>query len=788
MLYSKNSLSKVAANVGLNLLNYNLDAAFIQLGHEVEEINTINVNKLVVGKVIEVKPHPDSDHLHVCQVNVGKEVIQIVCGASNVVENALVIVARDGAKLPSGQINNSEIRGVKSEGMLCALEEIGFDKKYVNPQNLDHIFIFPPNSVDAGSSVVDLLSINDSIYDVALTANRGDCLSYLGMMRDLYALTSKNTGQCMPLSYVNINQINQGFVNDNGFSSAFFNLVNPNQLVTPVRLSLFLAKHQIPSINIITDTLNALTILTGQVFNAYDAQKISGQQLQIIQVTQPQEVELVNEGNIELQVGDYVVVDAQNRIIGVPNLGVVSGYEVTSDTSMSIVGMINMDPNIIRKMNYHLYIKNENSIRSEKGIDINLIPLCLDLLFKATQRYNLEYGVFHYTMYTNQIKEVMYNVTTFKRVIGIDIPATVQKQYLNALGFNVIGNVNNPRVQIPSWRFDIFHDQDLVEEMLRLYGVDNVSDLEVLETIIHPNKVGHTDELLDNKLVNILLESGLNQVITYSLVSVNGFNDFNKVNKMPINLLSPLSQDHSVYRHSLIPSLLEVAQYNFDHQAQRANYFELGDTYYKLNDQIYVESHLAGVVGGINTRNINGSVEHYNYDDVASILNNVFKLFDAEFSIEPTTMIDELNPYAQGIIKCRGVNVGLVGIKHPHYFKKLKQQMICFEINLNQIKHLLIETKEYQPINMLPTITRQLTFNVDNDVDFLKLSTSWSNINYLQDARLISVYKHDQNSDIKKISVEFYFNANVSLTKEDIDPLVEEIINNAKEINVSIDN
>lgn len=785
MLYSQTVLNKVIATQLQLTQVLDYQNLLLQLGHEVENVSYQQLNNLVVGQVIEVTNHPDSDHLNICKVNIGNQILQIVCGARNVCANALVIVACVGAKLPHIEIKESEIRGVKSEGMLCALEELGFDKQFINPDNLDHIFIFPQGSVQVGDNPVTLLNLNDYIYDVSLTANRGDCLSYLGMVRDIYALLNKNNSGFFTYPQLNLAPLIAVNVKDANLQSAYIELNNPQGYQTPIRLKTFLARHKIASKNIITDITNAIMLITGQVFNVYDRQKINTNNIAISRLGAPITVNIDGVGEVVLQVNDLVIMDGNNHVIGIPNLGVVSEFAVTNNTTAALVEVYNIEPEKIREMNYHLHIKNEKSIRSEKGIDPNLLPIAINLINQAIQQFQLTGHIMHARINQHQLKTINYDPNLFTQIIGGSVDKILQYKFLTNLGFR-INNTKN--ITVPSWRFDIFHDQDLVEEVLRIVGVDNILDLDVEETIVSNNKVNHLQEVMETKIIDVMKQNKVNELITYSLVSEEQFEQFNMSGKTPITMLSPLSNEHVCYRHSLIPSLLDVAKYNIDRQADHFNYFEIADTYYKQSQQIFSELHLAIVLGGKKQQLIDGKVVEYQFEDLLTIIDNLFKELNVNYELQPITQIDLLNPYAQAAIVVNQQIVGMIGIKHPNYYKKLRFKTYICEFNLSGLKKFINYDKQFRKISLTPAVNRQLTFTIPTTINFATLENAWNDLDCLDTVKILSQYIDETKKDTYKLSVDFTFVFEDTKTKEEIDQKMQLIINKAQEYGVIVEN
>ncbi len=767
MYYTKNMLANMTSKV--NEIP-DIEDKLFNLGHEVEETTITNLTNLVVGRIVDVKKHPDSDHLHVCSVDVGNQQLQIVCGASNVAINKLVIVALVGAKLPHIEIKPTTIRGVESQGMLCALSELGMEESYVNPEGLDHIHIIQDYEANVGDDPINLFGLNDSVYDVSLTANRGDCLSYYGIGRDLCAKFKERLQlNLYPINnYVNHVSVNQGI------NSSMILLNNFNNHYTPTWLKVILAKHHIATSDYISDYLNYLRLITGQTFNVYDASKLDINALSITTINQDTTIK-VEDKELTLASGSEVVVSG-NKIIGIPAITAVDGYGVSKESTNILIEATTLNPQTIRKINKTMRIKNENTIRSEKGIDYKALNYFSGMLIDTLQSTNTEFSLLHYVVNESQPQFMNYNPNIVKRVLGIDIPIKIQNEILTNLGFVA----NNGGYIVPSWRFDIEHDNDLVEEVIRVFGVEKVKTINNVETLVAPHMLDHSTEVLNNKIANLLVSSGLNEIITYSLVSDKDINEFNPHNFSAINLASPLSKEHEFYRISLIPSLLKVCQYNFDRQANSANYFEIGNIYYNQENNICEEQLLTIALGGVKTANIDGKVESYSFNDIKNIVLTLFNNLGISASFEPIK-VQGFNHYASASISVDGEKLGLIALKHPNYYKKIKQDVYVVEINLSKLQQHINTTKTYQVISNLPLIKRQITLIAKDSDKYDDIIRVFNNINYLADFRLVSIYQGDNLAPGQmSYSFELSFKQEETLTNEEIENSVNSIVENIR--------
>lgn len=776
MIYSKRIFSDYVQFLQ-KISNEQLVNQLLQLGHEVEEIQEIQINNLVIGEIVDCQDHPDSDHLHICQVDIGNQVTQIVCGAKNPRVGIKVVVALPGCSLPGADISSTKIRGVESNGMLCAYDELGLDNKYIN-MDPDTIIELDENA-KVGQDAADYLGINDTLLDVSLTANRGDCLSIKGMVRDLAALNDYS---------ITINDCSYDYtnfpINLNGYDGQVFNVsVDPN--AKDDRLLCSIAKAKLYHVNYLHDLLTWSFINTGCPFNAYDVTDLEISDLSYQPLANDVKVNLmINQESKEytLPAGCYVLMaNSKNQVIlGVPGIGVVSEFYPCSTSNNLLVDTIIPDPAMIRRVNKTLKIKNELTTRCEKGIN----PYAIFDFYNALCGLigNLEMKHLAYHIKQPQIRTINFDaINTTYAVLGVSIDPTMQLHYLNNLGFEALeaSDLTNVVIKVPSWRFDITNDHDLVEEIIRMYGVDRIASVNDVETIVSPYRLDHSLEIMANTISKTCLANGVNEVITYSLISEEQFNMFNPLNKEPIKLLSPLSLEHQVYRHSLIPSLLDVAQYNLDRQAETINYFEIANTYF--GNPIGEHHHFACTLGGVKEHHLDGSVKLFDFYDAKNTLDQIANQLQVSFNYQQVNSIDIFNPYAQALIKVEDQTIGIIGLKHPNTYKKIKLNIVCFELDLDLLLNYVNNKRIYEPINQLPVIKRNLTLIVDDNTKYQDITNIFNNIDNLASFQVNNIYR-GENIESGKFSISFDINFNQpqALTKEDVETLMQQIVDNAK--------
>ena len=540
----------------------------------------INAAKLVVGEVLECEMHPDSDHLHVCKVNVGEEVLQIVCGAPNVRKGLKVIVALEGAVLPGDfKITKSMKRGVESAGMLCSLAELGLDSKFLSQADKDGIHELP-ETAKVGEDPIKVIGLDDEVVDFELTTNRGDLLSMLGMAYELGAIYDKSVKE------VDLSHNEQG----EDFNKSFKLDINTDNC------SLFLAKKVenvkikespdfiknrliacgIRPINNVVDISNYVMLELGQPLHFYDADKLNN----MIEVRMANEGEkLTTLDNIErvLTSNDIVISDGKQSI-GLA--GVMGGLdtEVTENTKNVIIEAAIFDSVKVR-MTSNKILRSEASNRFEKGLDPNRTYMAAERAAKLLEEYacgSVVTGTVKYDATDVKPKTIEITFKNITDVLGMEIPNEAILDVFRKLGFTYELKEEKVYVTVPTRRLDISIKEDLIEEVGRIYGLDNIEGK--LPTV--PMRKGSID-LTYREIRNKMISLGLNETLSYVLVREGEADNFTTDTFEKVKLMDPITEERSTLRYSVLSSLLKIYQYNKARNEKDVTLFEIGKGFYK---------------------------------------------------------------------------------------------------------------------------------------------------------------------------------------------------------------
>ena len=708
-----------------------------RVGNEYDEAGRLlNATKLVIGEVKECEMHPDSDHLHVCKVDVGTEVLDIVCGAPNVRKGLKVIVALVGAELPEITIKKGNIRGQESNGMLCSMLELGMEHKYVDEIDKTGIHELPEDA-PVGEDPIKYMGLDDEVIDFDLTANRGDLLSIIGMAYELGAIYDKKVKEIDLSHKENSEDINDTFkveVNTDNCSIFLSKKVKNIKIgESPVYIKNRLIASGIRPINNVVDVSNYVMLETGQPLHFYDADTLKGK----LEVRMAEDGEkLTTLDNIERTLSkDDIVISDGEKAIGLA--GVMGGLEteITDNTKNVIIESAIFDGVKVRKTSKEI-LRSEASSRFEKGLDPNRTYMAIERACKLLEEYASGEVVGGIAKYDNSDKENRNIEISFKKindVLGMEISKKDVLDVFRRLGFDVIingkesqfseteqelENVEEITVSVPRRRGDISIKEDLIEEVGRIYGVDNI----VGKLPQMPLKSGSYDKVtrgIRNKMVDL----GLNETLSYILVNDKEAKYFTKDDTELVSLLDPMSEDRNTLRHSILPSFLKIHEYNKARSNKDVSIFEIGKAFYKQGEEYGEHNKLAVLMTG----EFYLGVDNKKQVDFYVIKGIVEEALDYlgyagrySFVIKENQMPDEVHPGQSALISVNNDIVGLIGRVHPSL---VKESVYVFEIDLDKLLDKKVGKMKYKEYSKFPSVKKDLAVVVDKAVTSAEIAT-----------------------------------------------------------------
>ena len=687
--------------------------AMTNVGNEYDSAEPfVNCTKLITGEVLECVDHPDSDHLHCCKVNIGSEVLNIVCGAPNCREGLKVIVALDGAVLPGGEIKRGIIRGQESNGMLCSKAELGLDSKFLVDADKNGIHELPLDT-PVGVNPLEVMNLDDEVIDFELTSNRGDLLSILGMAYELGAIYSKDVKE-MDLDHgSNDDNVNDVFkVQVETEDCPLFlakKVLNVEIKESPEFIKTRLMASGIRPINNVVDISNYVMLETGQPLHFYDADRL-GDTLIVRNATENENVTTLDGQTRELSVDDIVIANP-NGPVGLA--GVMGGLstEVEEDTKNIIIESAIFDSVKIRRTSKKI-LRSEASNRFEKGLDPKRTYMAMERSCALLEKYanaTIVGGMVEYNKVIMEDKKVDLYLDKIERVLGIKISKEEVVDILNRLKFVVEDNGEYLIVTVPSRRIDVSIQEDLIEEIGRIYGMDNIKGkLPVLNTI--SGKYDKTRRSIKHKMADM----GLNETMSYTLIPNGEAHKFTKDSFEEITLNDPMSEDRNTLRYSLLYSLKEIYNYNKARNNSNISIFEMGKSFYKENDEYKEDLRLAVLMSGEYNLDIaNTKVDFYVIKGVLEEL-LYFLGYEGRYSLVKNDNIpNELHPGVSAVLNVSGKEVGIIGKLHPNVSK---DDIYVLEINLTKLLAIRTGKMKYKDISKFPGIIKDAAFIVDNKV------------------------------------------------------------------------
>ena len=691
-------------------------------GIEVEGVEYLaeEISNVVVGYVVSKEKHPDAEKLNVCQVNVGEEEnLQIVCGAPNVDAGQYVIVAKVGAKLPGIKIKKAKLRGVESQGMICSLAELGLSKSVVPKNYQEGIYVFETEQ-ELGSDVVEVLGLNDYILDLSITPNRADALSMRGLTYELGALYNNKVNFNDVEKEENYEATSLQVAVESDSCRNYVGQVVKNVEVksSPLWLQTRLMNSGIRPINNIVDITNYVLLEFGQPMHAFDKDLV-GDRIVVRDAKEGEVLETLDGEERKLQATDLVITDGTRAIA----LGGVMGgknTEVSEETKNIILESAYFNPTSVRRTSATHGLRSDSSARFEKGIDPNMqkaalaraVELILELCPNAVVESSV--GV------VNKEEEKVVEITTsyINNYLGITLSTEEIAAILEGLSFTVEVSGENLVVKVPTRRPDISIKQDLVEEVIRIYGYDNLAS--TLPKFSKTTKGGLTySQRMVRDLRAVYASLGFNDTINYSLVSEEEAMEYTLEDHHKVRLLMPMTETHSTLRQSLVPGLLNTVQYNVARKQKDLKLLEIGRVFFGSGDDniqpketLYLSAALTGEERVTKWLKESSSLDFFAAKGYLEVVFERLGL-DEKVTYRKSTL-EGMHPGRFAEVYLGEKRIGFIGEVHPQVADKLGlNTTYVFEINLDEV---ISESKvkpKYEEVTKYPEITRDIAMLVD---------------------------------------------------------------------------
>lgn len=770
----------------------------VMSGSNIETVEKygINTEKVFVGRIDKIKPHPNADRLVICDVNIGTENVQIVTGASNVFEGAFVPVAVDGAKIPGplhGQskdgdsvvIMKGELRGINSDGMLCGATELGLDDSVVPISHKNGIWILDGEFMP-GTPFIDAMELLQDVVDFEITPNRPDCLSIIGMARETAATIGgklKYPAADCKNEVEDVKEYIDVEVKNPALCKRYIARVVKDVKVaqSPWWMQKRLIMAGVRPINNIVDITNYVMLEYGQPLHAFDIRQIKGNKITVDTAGQDENFVTLDEKKRKLDDSMLMIKDAE-KSIGIA--GVMGGLnsEIVEDTSIIVIESANFNGDNIRETSKKLKLRTEAAARFEKGIDPNLAEAAADRvchLIELLDAGTVIKGKIDVYPDIYKPREIAARVSRINKVLGIELSANEIKDLLESLEMSVGIKGDILEIISPTVRQDLVEEVDFIEEVARMYGYDKI-----------PNKLakGNSESGMTytRKLRDICRESmlsmGLNEVQTYSFVSPHdlektGLNDDINYNAV-VKLINPLGEDTSVMRTTLMPMLLSVIARNVSRKVADVKAFEIGNTFIpETGDRLPVETEKIAI-------GLYGEGMDFFY-----LKGLISALLEKLGTSEAKYLAGKLGVFHPGRnaelffdIEGRSEQIGVIGEVHPKVAEKygIVGRVYMAELELTRIIKYADLVKVYEPLPRYPSITRDIALIVKDDCPVGELAATIREAGgeLLESAKMFDIYRGTQLKDSEK-SVAYaleYRAKNRTLTESEVEEVHEHVL------------
>lgn len=764
-----------------------LAADLSMAGLEIEALTAVAPPLLgvKVAHVLEVAKHPNADRLSVCVVDSGTEKLTIVCGAKNVRAGLKTPLATIGTKLPNGlNIKQAKVRDIESFGMLCSEVELGL------AENSDGIIELAEDA-PVGQELSDYLQLDDYILDVNITPNRGDCLSILGTAREVAAIYKSIITSPFDIRFQNKAHIKnpvpvqvKATEQCRRYVTRIIQNINPHAK-TPAWLQEKLRRSGLRSIHPVVDVTNYVMLELGQPMHAFDLNKIN-KGIQVRLAHDQEQLKLLDDRTITLKPDMLIIADATKPLA---LAGIMGGSEsgVTENTNAILLESAFFDPIAVTRSARYLQIFSDSSMRFERGVDPQLQIIALEratsLLLEIVGGEASDIIEYADPSLSKEV-EITLRKDRIKKILGTEIDAEEVAVILTSLGMQIVGASEHWKVRVPSWRFDITQEIDLIEELARIYGYERIKPIAFSQkTII--SKTSEEKRSL-SAIRKLLVDLGYQETINYSFVDPELLKLVDPQHS-PLKLKNPISSDMSAMRTTLWAGLLNTALFNLNRKQERIRLFETG--------LCFIENSLGEIqqierIGGLITGPLSSEQWALSsklvdfYDLKGDIENLISASSDREISFLKAEMTS-LHPGQSAFILLNGKNIGKIGRLSPILEKKLEfiNPVFLFELDLQAVQ--AIKLPRFEVPSKFPAIRRDIAIVVKEQVPFedIQVKIRESSGSLLHQVQLFDIYRGEGiDSGEKSIALGLIFQDKArTLVDNEVDQIIEKILNNLKE-------
>ena len=752
-------------------------------GSHVESIIKLgdNIDNIVVGKIIDIYRHENSNKLWITKVDLGNEIVQIVTAAQNLKQFDYVPVAKVNSTLSDNtKIKEAKLAGEISQGMFCSYKELGYPDSVIPKEYKDGVLRIIDENTVLGTDIREVLDLDDTVVEFEITPNRPDCLSIVGMAREIAASFDKKLN---PINVKNLKEIeNKSLLNINinsencrRYSASIVKNVKIEE--SDRKIQNYLLNSGIRPVNNIVDLTNFLMLELGQPLHAFDLDKLEGN-ISIRNAFEGEKVVTLDDVERTLSSKDMLICDDVKPIAIAGVMG-LKNSEIDENTKNIFIESAFFTKKTIKSTSKRLGLKSEASIRYEKGLTsehtMNVLARFLCLLEKNV-KCKID-SIFDVNKEETTSKLIEFDTNLVKRLLGVEIKNSDIITYLDLLEIKTEVKGDVIICTIPYFRTDLVIQEDIVEEIGRLYGFCNLNPTPILA----PNTIGRKSKkrILEDKIKNILLNLGLYEITTYSFIGGSIIKKSKMNTQNTVKILNPLGEELSIMRKSLIPNIIEVLSKNLNYKNEDLLVYELGNTFHTVeNYEVPLEKKRL-VISSY------GKYDFYYIKDVIINLFNVLNIKNIEFI--KNNCIDYFHPGVCADILANGEKVGEIGQISYDVCKNfsIKKNIFVCEIDIEKIRDKVSLIKIYEPIIKYPAVKRDLAIIVDKDIDSGRIEKIFKNNsnNLLKNIELFDIYTGNQiNKGKKSMAYKLTFQSKEkTLVDEDINSLIDNMLFDLKE-------
>ena len=751
-----------------------------------------DIKNVVVGKILTIEDHPDSDHLVITSVDVGNEILQIVTGANNIKVGDIVPIAKDGSSLPGGiKIKKGKLRGIDSCGMMCSIGELGLDPADYPNLIQDGIMILDKTlEKDLGKDIVEVLNLKEDIIEFEITPNRPDCLSIEGLGREVAASLNKefkNPRKNIDELKIEDKKEIEGLtveIKDPDLCYRYIARVVKNVKIgeSPEWLKRRLRACGIRAINNIVDITNYVMLEMGQPMHAFDINSIEGKHITVRRAKNGEKITTLDETKRDLDENNLVIAD-QNKPVAIA--GVMGGLnsEIEENTQTVVFESAVFNPGSVRKTAKKVGLRTESSSRFEKGLSsenaLRAINRAIELAKQIGAGKALDGKIDVYPT-KQKINKIKLDVEKINNLLGTKLSKEEMIEILSKIDIKV----ENDMAIAPYFRMDLEFVADIAEEIARFYGYDKLeTTLIKADTTIG---IRNKEQKIEKKIKEVLVNSGLSEIYTYGFLSQNDL-EKSKINedlrKTAITIQNPLSEEYKLMRPTTIPSMMQILAGNSNKKNQNVKLFDISKSYKNQNGEI--EAGEVPLQENILTIGMYG--DDVDFYVLKGIMENVLESIGvAKFDIEKETNNTSYHPGRCANLKVGIDTIATIGEVHPEVLMNydIRRRAYLAELNITKVIKYARANKKYVEIPKFPAVERDIAIIVDEKVEVGQIEKiiTKKGKKQLESCKLFDIYRDEKIGKNKK-SVAYaltFRDKNKTLGDEEINVIMENIIQELK--------